>query len=67
MVKILGVIIIVTSWFLAYWLGTTKSQIKYVTTEKEVIRYEKKCATDLLARPSLGNDDITRLLDAGKL
>lgn len=67
MVKILGGILLVVSWFCAYWLGTTKAKIKYITQEKEVIKYEKTCATNLLAQPNLADDAIVQLLDTGKL
>ena len=67
MQKLIVLTALLASWIFAYWLGTTKAEIKYVTKEKEVIRYEKTCATNLLAKPSLADDDIVRLLDAGKL
>lgn len=65
--NLLVIVTLLASWLFAYWLGTTKTEIKYITKEKEVIRYEKTCATNLLAQPSLADDAITRLLDAGKL
>ncbi|MEI3544788.1 MAG: hypothetical protein V8R23_00670 [Alphaproteobacteria bacterium] len=58
---------LLASWAFAYWLGTTKAEIKYITKEKEVIKYEKTCATDILAKPNLADDAIVQLLDAGKL
>lgn len=58
---------LLASWAFAYWLGTTKTEIKYITKEKEVIKYEKTCATDILAKPNLADDAIVQLLDAGKL
>lgn len=58
---------LLASWAFAYWLGTTKAEIKYITKEKEVIKYEKTCATDILAKPNLADDVIVQLLDAGKL
>lgn len=58
---------LLASWAFAYWLGTTKAEIKYITKEKEVIKYEKTCATDILAKPNLADDDIMQLLDTGKL
>lgn len=58
---------LLASWAFAYWLGATKTEIKYITKEKEVIKYEKTCATDILAKPNLADDAIVRLLDAGKL
>lgn len=58
---------LLASWIFAYRLGTTKAEIKYITQEKEVIKYEKTCATALLAKPSLNDDAVVRLLDAGKL
>lgn len=58
---------LLASWVFAYWLGTMKAEIKYITKEKEVIKYEKTCATDILAKPNLADDAIVQLLDAGKL
>lgn len=58
---------LLASWAFAYWLGTTKAEIKYITKEKEVIKYEKTCATDILAKPNLADNAIVQLLDAGKL
>lgn len=58
---------LLASWAFAYWLGTTKAEIKYITKEKEIIKYEKTCAAGLLAKPNLADDAIVQLLDAGKL
>lgn len=52
---------------LSYYLGASNAKIQYVTKEVEVIKYEKVQACNLLARPNLGDDDISRLFDTGQL
>jgi len=55
------------SWVFAYWLGTTKAEIQYITKEKEVVRYEKNCATGLLGQPNIDDDAIVRLFNNNQL
>ena len=52
---------------LCYQLGKSRAKIKYITQEKEVVRYEKNCAAGLLAQPNVTDDTITRLFDSNLL
>ena len=64
-------ILVVGSWVasivLAYQLGTSRAEVQYIEKKVEVVKYEKGTACNLLAKPNLGDDDISRLFDNGRL
>lgn len=55
------------SCFFAYQSGKKQANLEHVVKQKEVIKDEKNCANNLLAKPSLNDDAVVRLLDAGRL
>lgn len=64
-------ILVIGSWVasivLAYQLGTSRAEVQYIEKKVEVVKYEKGKACNLLAKPNLGDDDISRLFDNGQL
>nr|DAI24822.1 MAG TPA: hypothetical protein [Caudoviricetes sp.] len=66
-VVMLGVAFVAVLCLFSYQLGRSQAEIKYITQEKEVIRYEKKCTTNILVQPNVDDDAITRLFDSGRL
>lgn len=55
------------SWGLAYQLGMSRAEIRYIEKKVEVVRYETKEVCRIMAEPSLGDDDISKLFADGKL
>lgn len=64
-------ILVIGSWVasivLAYRLGASRAEVQYIEKKVEVVKYEKGKACNLLAKPNLGDDDISRLFDNGQL
>lgn len=65
--NILVIVSLAASWCLAYYLGASNTEVKNITKEVEVIKYEKVAACHIMAQPNLGDDDISRLFDNGQL
>lgn len=60
---ILSILAIIGLCYLSYLLGKSRTETKYITKEVEVIKYENKEICNLLARPNLGDDAISRLFE----
>lgn len=60
-VVMLGIACMALLCLFSYQLGKSQAEIKYITKEKEVIKYEKDCATGILAQPNVDDDTITQL------
>lgn len=61
------IIIVVGAYAFGYSSGKSNTAIKYVTQEKEVIRYEAKEAAKIHAQPNATRDELLKLMRIGKL
>lgn len=53
--------------FLSYKYGTAQAKVKIIEKQVEIIKYETKEVSKIMAKPNLDDDNIVRLFSAGKL
>lgn len=63
----LSLLLIVLFGLACFKWGASQAKVEIVEKEIEVVKYETKEVYKIMAQPNLGDDDIIRLYDSGKL